>query len=247
MRLALIFFAAVFGLILVSFTFGSSSASADDGGPDDGGLVPAAAQLVGGVVEHIAPVAPAAAAIPLAGVPLSSTPAITALATVIPTAPAATISEPVSHAADGVLFKVFGQTVIGDALGTAPVGTVLGQVAGVVDDTVDVIGGVIAPVLDVVPGLVPALAGVSIEAATASIVPAGSTALSGVADGVWRGETGPFGTGHPGVSSGSLTTTFLPAAALGAAFFVLLFSRRFHLVNSTLPVSPVYETDTSPD
>ena len=71
-RLALIFFASVLGLLVLGFVFGSSSASADDGGPDDGGLVPAVAELAGGVVETVAPVtAPVAAAIPLADVPLS--------------------------------------------------------------------------------------------------------------------------------------------------------------------------------
>ena len=71
-RLALIFLASLFGLILLGFAFGSSSASADDGGPDDVGLVPAVAELAGGVVETVAPVTtPVAAAIPLVDVPLS--------------------------------------------------------------------------------------------------------------------------------------------------------------------------------
>ena len=101
--------------------------------------------------------------------------------------------------------------------------------------------------LGVVPGLVTTVAGASLDAATASIASAGAAALSGTANGVWRADAAPFGTGQPGTSSASLTTTFLPAAALGAAFFVLLFSRRLGLVDSALPVSPVYETDTSPD
>ena len=242
-RRALIFFAAVFGLILLSFVFGSSSASADDGGPDDSGLVPAAADLVGGAVETVAPVAQAAVAIPLGGVPLSSPPVTTVVATV---AHVTTASHSASGAADGALVKVFGQTVIGDALGTAPVGSVLGPVAEVVDTTVTVIGGVIAPLLGVVPGLVATVASASVDAATASITSAGA-ALTATANGVWRAEAGPFGNPQPGAASVALGSTFLPAAALGAAFFVLLFSRRLGLVNSALPVSPVYETDTSPD
>ena len=246
-RLALIFFAAVFGLILLTFAFGSSPASADDGGPDDGGLVPAGAALVGGALEAVAPVAQAAAAIPLVGVPLSSS-AVTASVAAVAHAPhVATISQPVSGAVDGTLVKVLGQTVVGDALGTAPVDSVLGPVAEFVDSTVEVIGGVIAPVLGMVPGLVATVTSVSVDAATASLTSAGAATLPGTANGAWRGDAGSFGNAQPGASSVSLTTTFLPAAALGAAFFVLLVSRRLGLVNSTLPVSPVYETDTSPD
>ncbi len=71
-RLALILLASVLGLLILGSAFGSSSASADDGGPDDVGLVPAVAELAGGVVETVAPVTtPVAAAIPLVDVPLS--------------------------------------------------------------------------------------------------------------------------------------------------------------------------------
>ncbi len=251
-RLALIFFAAVFGLILLQLAFGSSSASADDGGSDDSGLVPAAAELVGDAVETVAPVAEAAAAIPLADVPLSSTAATVASAatTVVdrtPASPATTIAEPVTTVVDETLLKVLGDAGIGDALGAAPVGSLVLPVAGIVDAAVKVIGEVASPALGVVPGVMPTAASESIGAAAASGISAAGALLSGVAEGVWRDDTGPVGTGQPGASSASLTITLLPAAALGAAFFVVLFSRRLGLMNGTLPLSPVFETDTSPD
>ncbi len=222
-RLALFFFAAVFGLVLLSLAFGSSPASADDGGPDDSALIPAAAELV---VDAVAPVTQVVAAIPVAGVPVSSS-----LSTVtdslaagdLPAAPAATISE--------------------------PVGSVLELVADVVDSTVLVLCGDLAPVLDVVPVLVvgAGVGGESGGASTASAISAAGAALSGSALGHWPGGPGPAGNGQEGSSSASVAFTLLPAAALGAAFCVLLLSRRLGLVNSALPVSPVYETDTSPD
>jgi hypothetical protein len=50
-----------------------------------------------------------------------------------------------------------------------------------------------------------------------------------------------------GASGPPLSNFTLPVAALGSGFLVLFFSRRLGLVSSALPVSPVYETDTSPD
>lgn len=225
-RLALLFVASVFGLLLLGFVFGSSSASADDGGPDDGGLVPAVAELAGGVVETIAPVtSPVAAVIPLADVPLS--PASTTLATVTTVAP-----------------------VVGHALGSLPAAPFVGALVKAVDATIDstiaaavgTVTTIVGPVLNLVPIVI---APVTAEAATASIVAAG--AISGAAQGLWLASPGPFGTGAIGASGPALTGFTLPAAALGAGFLVLLFSRRLGLVDSTLPVSPVYETDTSPD
>jgi hypothetical protein len=126
---------------------------------------------------------------------------------------------------------------------------VLLPVADVVDGTVEVIGGALVPVLDAVPGLVTTVAGVSAatSTATAAVAAAAGAAIWGYAQGRWPIELAPMGTGQPGASSASFTITLVPAAALAAAFFVLLFSRRLGLVDSALPASPVYETDTSPD
>jgi hypothetical protein len=225
-RLALIFVASVFGLILLGLVFGSSSASADDGGQDDGGLVPVVAELAGGVVETIAPVTvPVAAAVPLADVPLS--PASTTIATVTSVAP-----------------------VVGHALGSLPAAPFVGALVKAVDATIDAtiaaavgtVATIVGPVLNLVPI---ALAPVAAEAAGASIISAG--AISGAANGLWLATPGPSGTGAVGASGPAMTNFTLPAAALGAGFLVLLFSRRLGLVDSALPVSPVYETDTSPD
>lgn len=197
-RLALIFMASVFGLILLGFVFGSSSASADVGGPDDDGLVPAVAELAGGVVETVAPVTTplVTAAIPLADVPLS------------------------------------------------PAAPVVRTLVKTVDSTIDALTTAVAPLVHLLSAVLPATA--TAPASAASIVTAAGTLISGTANGFWPDARDPFGTGS--IASGaSVTTTALPAAALGAGFLVLLFSRRLRLVNSALPVSPVYETDTSPD
>jgi len=219
-RLALLFCATVLGLILLGSVFGSSSASADDGGTDDGGLVPVVADLAGGVVETVAPVtAPVTEAIPLVDVPLS--PAATTVATVTTIVP-----------------------VAGHVLGTTPAGPLVGTLTKTLDTTLDTLTGALAPVVDLLSTAIPATA--AAQSAVGSTAPAITALIAGSAQGVWTDARDPFGTGS--VASGtSLTTTALPAAALGAGFLVLLFSRRLRLVGSTLPVSPVYETDTSPD
>jgi hypothetical protein len=219
-RLALLFCATVLGLILLGSVFGSSSASADDGGPDDGGLVPVVADLAGGVVETVAPVtAPATEAIPLVDVPLS--PAATTVATVTTIVP-----------------------VTGHVLGTTPVEPLVGTLTKTLDTTLDTLTGALAPVVDLLSAAIPATA--TAQAVAASTVPAAGALIAGSAEGPWNDAREPFGTGS-NASGASVTTTALPAAALGAGFLVLLFSRRLGLVHSTLPVSPVYETDTSPD
>lgn len=201
-RLALILFASVLGLLILGFVFGSSSASADDGGPDDSGLVPAVAELAGGVVENVAPAtAPVTAAIPLADVPLS--PAV-----------------------------------------LSPVVTTLETVTATLDSTVGSLLGTVDPLIH----LLPAVSAVSVDppAATVSLAPAAALVIEGMANGAWLQTGGPLGTGA--IASGAVAPlTALPAAALGAGFLVLLFSRRLGLVSSTMPSSPVFETDTSPD
>ena len=218
-RLALILLASVLGLILLGFAFGSSSASADDGGPDDGGLVPAVAELAGGVVETATPVA---AAIPFADVPLS--PASTTLATLTHEAP-----------------------TVGKTLGSSSAAPVVGALVTGVDDTFAAAVGTVATAVGPVLHLLPVIASwpVSVDAAASLVSAAG--VVSGAAEGLWPGAPGPFGTGALGASGAPVSNFTLPVAALGTGFLVLLFSRRLGLVDSALPVSPVYETDTSPD
>jgi hypothetical protein len=141
-------------------------------------------------------------------------------------APAATIAAPVAEIADRAVTKVL-----------APVVTVIDTVVDVVTDSV-------GPVLGVLPR---AATGDAAIAATASLVsPHAAAAISGTAIGVWFGSIDPLGgTAH--VSGTTAAGIALPAAALGFGFLVLLFSRRLSAVNTALPVSPVYETDTSPD
>jgi hypothetical protein len=246
-RLALIFFASVFGLLLLTFAFGSSSASADDGGPDDGGLVPAVAGAVGGAVQQVAP---AVAALAPTSAPLSPPVSSVAhtVAVVTHAAPATTITTPVSGTVDGALLKVIGPTAIGGVLGTAPVGSVLAPLAAVLDTAVAGVGDSVVPALNVLPGLLTAWAGDSAAAAAASFVSTGAaSSISGFAEGTWLSGAEPLGTGPLGTAGAPAGGSALPAAALGIGFLVLLFSRRLGLVNSALPVSPVYDTDTSPD
>jgi len=228
-RLALIFFCSVIGLLLLGFAFGSSSASADDGGPDGDGLVPAVADAVGGVAEHIAPVVSSTAAVPLADVPLPEP-----VVTLVSNAPAAGTVAIVSESAP----------LAGKILASSPVSPVVTTLVKAIDTTA---AALVAPLLHATTALLPVTtlaAGLSTSAAD---VPAGWVSSGSAAGtlGVLL-PTSPVGS-TTGVSGMSLAGSWLPAVALGAGFLVLLRSRRLGLVNSAVPVSPVYETDTSPD
>jgi hypothetical protein len=198
-RLALILLASVFGLVLLGFAFGSSSASADDGLPDGGGLVPA-----------------------VADVPLS---------------PASTTHAAVRHEAP----------LVGQAMGSSAAAPVVGTLVTGVDTTfaaaIETVASAVGPVLH----LLPVLAHSPATADAAASLASSAATISGAAHGLWLGASGPFGMGVIGASGPSLGNFTLPVAALGSGFLVLFFSRRLGLVTSTLPVSPVYETDTSPD
>jgi hypothetical protein len=215
------FCAAVFGLVILGFVFGSSSASADEGGPDTDGLVPVVAGGAGGVVEPVAPVTAAVTdVIPLVDVPLS--PATHTVETVTAIAPLAA-----------------------DVLASTPAGPLVGTVAKTIDTTIGTALGTLTDTLTTVthPGAATAPPGIAVAAA--HLAPAAAFA-SGLADDAQPDQRDPIGTG--GIASGATGSSFaLPAAAVGAGFLVLLFSRRLGPVDSALPVSPVYETDTSPD
>ena len=137
-------------------------------------------------------------------------------------------------------------------LESSPAGIVVAALVKTVDDTIDstiatadaTVTGVVGPVMHLLPVVV--VNSAIADAATESVVAAGG-AISGTAHGLWPGASGPFGTGAIGTSGPAVAGFMLPVAVLGTGFLVLFFSRRFGLVNSTMPVSPVYETDTSPD
>ena len=232
LRLLLTLLAVVFGFVLLGLVFGSSSASADEGPQDDGAL-PVVSALV---TQVVAPVTlPPVAIVPAA--------VVDAVATVTQAAPVATLTAPLTATADGAL-----DMALGDALGSTPVASLLSPIVTVVDATVATVAQGVVPALQLLPGLGSTVAGIAPLAAAASGTAAVAAELvSGTAHGTWPGAATPLGTGGI-VSTGVASPTIaLLAAAVGAGFFVLLFTRRLRPVDGALPSSPVYETDSSPD
>lgn len=261
LRLVLTFLAALFGLLLVSFVFGSSSASADDGSdtPDSlgdalGGLVSSVTEPVGetltAVTHAVAPVTQPVTA------PVTQAPAVApvthAVAEVTHAAPVAAITAPVAQLIDGTLDKLLGgqASALGDAVGPTPVGSILAPVAALLDGTVAEVGDVVAP--SVSPVTDAPQAAVSVAAA---VVPTMVAAVPVVADKLIDAAAGgslvlepappaPSDDGTVGLTSTGMT---LFAATAGGMFLALLMLRRSTLVSRALPSSPVYETDSSPD
>ena len=230
LRLVLVFFGAVFGLLVLGFVFGSSSASADEG---DDGLLSGVTGAVSTTVERVA--APVKSPVQAAPAKVSK-----AVQTVAKSAPAATTTAPVVETVDAVL-----EPVVGDALGSSPVGSLLDPVVTVIDDglagTVDAIGpvaGLLAPA--------PVISSAAPEAATALADAAETLLISGAASGVLV-LTDLAPAGDSGAVGATALGTGLVAAFLGAGLFVLLASRRLLLAGRGMPGSPVYATDSSPD
>jgi hypothetical protein len=240
LRLVLIFFGAVFGMLLLSFVFGSTSASADDG---DDGLLTGLTETVSTTVAEVAEPVQAT----VAAVTQTATQTVT---TVTHAAPAATVTTPVAATVDAVL-----EPVVGDALGTAPVTTLLEPVVKALDGTVAAVGDTIVPVVSVIGPAVPQVFDAAqLEAAAASTAVAATavavtaqTLVSGVATGALDLTGGLSPAGDDGTSGTTVVGTGLVAAFLAAGFFVLLASRRQLLPSRVMPGSPVYATDSSPD
>jgi hypothetical protein len=252
-RLLLIFFGAVLGFLALSFVFGSTSASADDGAdsPDTlgsalGGIVSSVtdpvAETVTVVTAAVAPVTEPVAAT-VAEVPVAA-PVLDALQATAQAATASGITTPVAAALDGTITKILGSTPLGPVLGTTPVGSILHPVVVFIDGAVAEAGALVVPGaagFDATLALAaPAASAVAASIATADVV---SGAASGLLD-LARLATDPGTTGSVGTAGGGAP---LLAAIAGAGFLALLVLRRPQLVSRDLPGSPVYDTDSSPD
>lgn len=227
-RLMLIFFGTVLGLLVLSFVFGSSSASADDGdglGTELGGLVATVTTPVEQTVAAVtsAPAAPAAA-------------------------PVAAITTPVAATVDSTLTTLVGSSALADVLGTTPVTSVLEPVVALVDTTLTDVGSAFGPIagtLDLAGVLGRDLAVSAVPASTA--IATAATLISGAAAANIDQGLSPVGDGPIGALSSAAAPGGLLATTLGAGLFALLLLRRERFSHGEMPGSPVYATDTSPD
>jgi hypothetical protein len=243
LRLAIAALGVVLGLLVLSWIFGASSASAatrdDDPGP-----------AIGSLVTEIGEAAPIGA--PLAHVAepglhvVQSAHVVQSVQSVAQQAPVAAIAQPVASVADdsaaSVVTGVFGPEAA-DALGTGPVGAILSPLAGLVDDTLARTADVLtAPATTI--GLLTDAAPAALTAVTSPAMTA-VTALTGIATGVLEGSATVPGDGA--ATSVAAGGSPIPIAVLGGAFIALLAARRRLGADPGQPGAPVYETDSSPD
>jgi hypothetical protein len=237
LRLAIAALGVVLGLLVLSWIFGASSASAaprdDDPGPAIGSLV----TEIGAPLAHVAE--PGLHVVQSAHV-------VQSVQSVAQQAPVAAIAQPVASVADdsaaSVVTGVFGPEAA-DALGTGPVGAILSPLAGLVDDTLARTADVLtAPATTI--GLLTDAAPAALTAVTSPAMTAG-TALTGIATGVLEGSATVPGDGA--ATSVAAGGSPIPIAVLGGAFIALLAARRRLGADPGQPGAPVYETDSSPD
>jgi hypothetical protein len=232
LRLVLVFFGAVLGLLVLSFVFGSSSASADDGD----GLLGSFTEAVDEVTEPVQ---------------ATVTQTVQAVQAVTQSEPVATATAPIVAVVDSTVNTVVEPTILGDALGTTPVGSLLDPVTTVIDDALAGAVDTVGPVVGVIE-TVTVLPVFATDAAAAAITSVLSFALSptvigGVATGVLDLRDSALASGGVGLSSSSGSGLTLFAAVAGMGFLALLAMRRHALTYRAMPGSPVYETDSSPD
>jgi hypothetical protein len=217
-RLLLIFFGAVLGFLALSFVFGSSSASADDGAPAD--------PLGSVVAETLSAVAAAPDAPAATSVTAIATPATTVVDSTVTSllgdaagdAPVTSIIVPVTALADTALAQI--QDAAGPLL-TPVTGT---------------LGAVIAPATELVS-----------DAATASVAAASAPVpVLGIAAGI-LGAPDSGGLEHPDATGATTASGALTATSTAFALFALLLFGRRSLTSAAVPGSPVYDTDSSPD
>lgn len=250
LRLALVFFGAVLGFLVLGMVFGSSSARADDGGgaPDSlgsavGGLVSDVTQPVNAAVTSVShTVTHAAASVPAAKPVVA--PIAQATQSVLPTAPAAAITSPVVQVADTAIAQLVGAGPLGDLLGDAPVATILEPVVGAIDGAVADGGDVIGSVTGV---RVDSITLAASHTAAAFVASTASAVVVGVAYGTLEPGGAVGGTGPAALIDLSPSGTGMLAALTGGGFLVLLAMRRHHLTDRSLPGSPVFATDSTPD
>jgi hypothetical protein len=229
LRLVLMLFGAVLGLLVLSFVFGSSSASADDG--DDGSL----GSTLGGVVTEVAkPVHVATQAV--AHTVSHATTAVTHAA------PAVT---PVTKAATDAVAAVTEKAPATSIL--APVAPILTPIAGAVDEGLRDIGTAIGPVAGGIAAGIDTATAIADPTIASTPVLIANTAVSGIAHGSLTLPGVSAGGSDPGVSGASSAGSGLLATALAGGLFVLLAVRRQTRATPAMPGSPVYATDSSPD
>jgi hypothetical protein len=195
-RLLLIFFGAVLGFLALSFVFGSSSASADDGGTTD-----PLGSVVGETLSAVIPAAPAAAPVTAIATPATTVVDSTVtslLGDVAGDAPATSIIVPVTALAD----------------------TALAQIQDAAGPLLTPVTGTLIAVITPATALVSDAATASVAAASAPVPVLGIAAgILGAPDS--GGLEHPDGTGAT-TASGALTAT----AAAFALFALLVFGRR---------------------
>lgn len=220
-RLLLIFLGAVLGFLALSFVFGSSSASADDG-DDSRGLL-ASVDVVADTVTAVTSVATEPAASP-----------VTAIAT------------PATTAADEVV-----TSLLGDPVGTSPVTSIIVPVTTLADTALIGLQDAVGPLLSPVTGtlgaaLTPATGPIADAGAASGAVVSAPVTVLGVAAGLLASPVSG-GLGQPDATGAVPAPGALAAVATGIAFATLLVLRRRALPPVIVPGDPVYDTGSSPD
>jgi hypothetical protein len=195
-RLLLIFFGAVLGFLALSFVFGSSSASADDGGTSD-----PLGSVVGETLSAVIPAAPAAAPVTAIATPATTVVDSTVtslLGDVAGDAPATSIIVPVTALAD----------------------TALAQIQDAARPLLTPVTGTLGAVIALATPLVPDAATASV--ATASAPGAAPGIATGMLGPDGSGGPGNPDATAAATASGALTAT----AAGFALFALLLVGRR---------------------
>lgn len=228
-RLLLIFFGAVLGFLALSFVFGSSSASADDGGDSRGLLDP----VDGIVASATAPVA-------------ETVTAVTDLATAPAATPVTAIATPATGAVDDAV-----SSLLGDAVGAYPVTSIVAPVTGLADTALarlqEATGVLVTPVTGALGAVTAPAAAVATDAATASdIVFSAPATLLGVAADL-LGTPASGGLPQPDATGATTASGALAAVAAGIGLALLLMRRGRALLPVIVPGAPVYDTDSSPD
>lgn len=238
LRLALVVCGVVFGLLVLSFLVGGSSASAAERDEPDslGGLV-------GSVVSEVADAVPVVQPV--------TQPVVQVVQQVADAAPATTAVVPVAAVVDEAVAPVLETTGLDETLGTStPVGAILTPVAELVDTTLGTTATAIGPVvLPVAQTAADAIAEAPVAATplielVAPIVP---VIVSGAASGQLGLAVSSIPLGAEDGLGGTASTPLLAAALAGAGFLVLLARRRQLDPGRAMPGSPVFETDSSPD
>jgi hypothetical protein len=260
-RMLLLLLGAVFGLLILSTVFGSSSASADDG-HEGQGSAGSVSSLLGGIVSTVtetvsAPVHQVGSAVSHAVAPVTHpvAAAVNRLPVAKPAAdavagisgePAASVTAPVASVVDDVIQRLVDATPLETVIGPRPVASVLDPVANLIDGTAAAVGGEALPIPGPLGVAVDAAAALGpVDAAVAGATNTSNSVITGAALGSLR-EVVPAAPMDELVSATSASGAMATALAM-LNVPVLLVRRRSLLLSRAVPGSPVYDTDSSPD